>query len=163
MEKIDKKIIDRSDIKNKVKLERDKGKKIVFTNGCFDILHAGHATYLEAAAGQGDTLIIGLNSDISVVQIKGEKRPIVGQMQRAKVLAALGFVDYVVLFDEPDPENLIKEIAPDVLVKGADWSSDKIIGADFVKSLGRRVERIELIPDISTSIIIERIIKRYSA
>ncbi len=84
-------------------------------------------------------------------------------MQRTKVLAALGFVDYVVLFDEPDPENLIKEIAPDVLVKGADWSSDKIIGADFVKSLGGRVERIELIPDISTSIIIERIIMRYSA
>lgn len=163
MEKIDKKIIDRSDIKNKVKLERDKGKKIVFTNGCFDILHAGHVTYLEAAAEQGDTLIIGLNADISVGQIKGEKRPIVGQMQRAKVLAALGFVDYVVLFDETDPENLIKEIAPDVLVKGADWSSDKIIGADFVKSLGGRVERIELIPEISTSIIIERIIKRYSA
>ncbi len=157
------KIVERSNINELIKAERDKAKKVVFTNGCFDILHAGHVTYLQEAAKYGDILIIGLNSDISVRQIKGEKRPIVGQVQRAKVLSALECVDYVVIFDEPDPESLIKRIAPDVLVKGADWSEDKIIGADFVKKLGGTVERVDLVPEISTTTIIERIIIRYGA
>ncbi|MBF0302519.1 MAG: D-glycero-beta-D-manno-heptose 1-phosphate adenylyltransferase [Desulfamplus sp.] len=162
MKKINnRKIVERSEIKHLIKLERDKALTVVFTNGCFDIIHAGHVTYLQEAANQGDILIIGLNSDISVRQIKGDKRPIVGQMQRVKVLAALECVDYVVLFDEPDPENLIKDVVPDVLVKGADWSEKNIIGADFVKSRGGRVERIELVPEISTTTIIERIIMRY--
>lgn len=143
-----------SDLKNS-------GKIIVFTNGCFDILHAGHVRYLSAAKSLGDTLIVGLNSDISVKLIKGEKRPIVSQEQRAEVLAALFCVDYVALFDEPDPLNLICAIKPDILVKGADWAEDKIIGADVVKSAGGRVERITIVPNISTSEIISRIVSRY--
>ncbi len=143
-----------SDLKNS-------GKIVVFTNGCFDILHAGHVRYLSAAKSLGDALIVGLNSDISVKIIKGEKRPIVSQEQRAEVLAALFCVDYVALFDEPDPLNLICAIKPDILVKGADWAEDKIIGADVVKSAGGRVERITIVPDISTSEIISRIVSRY--
>ena len=143
-----------SDLKNS-------GKIIVFTNGCFDILHAGHVRYLSAAKSLGDMLIVGLNSDISVKLIKGEKRPIVSQEQRAEVLAALFCVDYVALFDEPDPLNLICAIKPDILVKGADWAEDKIIGADVVKSAGGRVERITIVPNISTSEIISRIVSRY--
>lgn len=159
----DRKIADQSRIGNLIRLHKMKELTVVFTNGCFDILHAGHVTYLQEAANQGDILVVGLNSDISVKKIKGDKRPIVGEVQRAKVLAALECVDYVVLFDEPDPENLIININPHVLVKGADWSEDKIVGGDFVKKSGGRVERIELVPEISTTKIIERIIIRYGA
>ncbi len=140
---------------------KSQGRSIVFTNGCFDILHAGHVTYLEAASRQGDILMIGLNSDISIRSIKGEKRPIIIQEQRAKLLAALEFVDHVILFDAPDPEILIEKIMPDVLVKGADWSEDDIIGADVVKAAGGRVERIDLVPEISTTMIIEKILSNY--
>ncbi|SDU17508.1 D-glycero-beta-D-manno-heptose 1-phosphate adenylyltransferase [Desulfobacula phenolica] len=132
-------------------------KTIVFTNGCFDILHAGHVKYLTHAAEFGDILILGLNSDDSVKRIKGEKRPVLGQDHRSYVIASLACIDHVVLFDEPDPGKLIEAVCPDVLVKGADWSEDKIIGADFVKRNGGRVERIILEPDISTTKIIERI------
>ncbi|MBF0375919.1 MAG: D-glycero-beta-D-manno-heptose 1-phosphate adenylyltransferase [Desulfamplus sp.] len=157
------KIIDRSEIESVIKTGKEKQQRIVFTNGCFDILHAGHVTYLQESAKKGDILVVGLNSDISVKKIKGDKRPIVGELDRATVLSALECVDYVVIFNEPDPENLIKNIAPDVLVKGADWSEDTIIGADFVKQAGGRVERIELVPEISTSTIIERIVMRYNS
>ncbi len=136
---------------------RDAKKTIVFTNGCFDIMHAGHVKYLAHAASLGDILILGLNSDSSVKKIKGEKRPVIDQDHRSMVLSALACIDHVVLFDEPDPEILIKAICPDVLVKGADWTEDKIIGADFVKKNGGYVERITLEPDISTTKIIERI------
>ncbi|MBF0390667.1 MAG: D-glycero-beta-D-manno-heptose 1-phosphate adenylyltransferase [Desulfamplus sp.] len=159
----DKKLIDESEIATIINLHKLENHKIVFTNGCFDILHAGHVAYLDAASNQGDILVVGLNSDNSVKKIKGERRPIISQTQRAKVLAALECVDYVVIFDEPDPENLIKKIAPDVLVKGADWSEEKIIGSDFVKKLGGKVERIELVPEISTTTIIERIVMRYGS
>ncbi|MBF0111357.1 MAG: D-glycero-beta-D-manno-heptose 1-phosphate adenylyltransferase [Desulfamplus sp.] len=159
----DKKLIDELEIATIINLHKLENHKIVFTNGCFDILHAGHVAYLDAASNQGDILVVGLNSDNSVKKIKGERRPIVSQTQRAKVLAALECVDYVVIFDEPDPENLIKKIAPDVLVKGADWSEEKIIGSDFVKKLGGKVERIELVPEISTTTIIERIVMRYGS
>jgi rfaE bifunctional protein nucleotidyltransferase chain/domain len=134
------------------------GKRIVFTNGCFDILHAGHVRYLTAASSEGDVLIVGLNSDASVRLIKGEKRPVVHQDQRAEVLSGLSCVDYVVLFHEPDPLNLIRKIAPDILVKGSDWEEGDIIGGDFVKSMGGRVVRISMVPGISTSSIIKKIL-----
>ena len=138
---------------------RISGRKVVFTNGCFDILHAGHVRYLTAAGAEGDLLVVGLNSDTSVRTIKGDKRPIVPQAQRAEVLAGLGCVDYVVLFDSPDPLALIQALEPDVLVKGADWAEETIVGSDFVKSTGGRVVRISLVPDISTSRIIKKIQK----
>jgi rfaE bifunctional protein nucleotidyltransferase chain/domain len=137
------------------------GKTVVFTNGCFDILHAGHVAYLEKAKSLGDVLVLGLNSDLSVRQIKGDLRPVICQTQRARVVAALGCVDHVVLFDAPDPEDLIRGIAPQVLVKGADWPEDKIIGAQFVKDGGGRVARVAFEENISTSRIIERIGQRF--
>jgi len=134
-------------------------RRLVFTNGCFDILHAGHVHYLQAAKAQGDILVVGLNSDRSVKAIKGDKRPIVGQTHRAAVLACVGFVDFVVLFDEPEPLELIKAVRPDVLVKGADWPEERIVGAEFVKAGGGRVVRVPLLPGISTSNIINKIIR----
>ncbi len=130
---------------------------IVFTNGCFDILHAGHVTYLNHAKALGDALVLGLNSDVSVKKIKGEKRPVVGQRDRAIVLSALACIDHVVVFDDPDPEKLIEAVCPDILVKGADWPEDQIIGGDFVKQHGGRIERVAFEQDISTTRIIERI------
>jgi len=155
------KIVSFSEIKALSRQYKAAKKTIVFTNGCFDIIHAGHVKYLSHAAGLGDILILGLNSDVSVKQIKGEKRPVIGQSHRSIVVAALWCIDHVVLFDEPDPHILIKAICPDVLVKGADWPEDKIIGADFVKKNGGRIERVFLEPDISTTKIIERIGELY--
>jgi rfaE bifunctional protein nucleotidyltransferase chain/domain len=143
-------------------LERVRGKKkIVFTNGCFDLLHAGHADYLNKAKSLGDTLVVGINSDASVRRIKGEKRPILPQQMRAYLLDNLKPVDYVVIFEEDTPLELIKAIKPDVLVKGADWDLERIVGADFVLSYGGRVERIAFSFDISTSKVIERILDLY--
>ena len=138
---------------------RKSGRKVVFTNGCFDILHAGHVRYLAAAKAKGDLLVVGLNTDASVRLIKGDKRPVVHQKYRAEVVASLGCVDYVVLFDAPQPLELIRTLKPDVLVKGADWTQETIVGSDFVKSNGGRVVRIPLVPDISTSRIIEKILE----
>ena len=137
------------------------GRTVVFTNGCFDILHAGHVAYLEKAKSFGDVLVLGLNSDASVRQIKGDLRPVISQTQRARVVAALSCVDHVVLFDAPDPGDLIRGIVPQVLVKGADWTEDKIIGAKFVKGCGGRVARVAFEEEISTSKIIERIGQRF--
>lgn len=143
-------------------LEKVRGKKkIVFTNGCFDILHAGHADYLNKAKSLGDILVVGINSDASVRRIKGEKRPILPQQMRAYLLDNLKPVDYVVIFEEDTPLELIKAIKPDVLVKGADWDLDRIVGADFVLSYGGRVERIAFSFDISTSKVVERILGLY--
>ncbi|MCP3941346.1 MAG: D-glycero-beta-D-manno-heptose 1-phosphate adenylyltransferase [Desulfobacteraceae bacterium] len=136
-------------------------KRIVFTNGCFDILHAGHVSYLAMAAALGDILVLGLNSDISVKKIKGDKRPVIGEAHRACVMAALESVDHVVLFDDPDPGQLIEIVCPDILVKGADWPEEQIVGAAFVKENGGKVERIVLEPEISTTKIIERIGRLY--
>jgi rfaE bifunctional protein nucleotidyltransferase chain/domain len=155
------KIIDRSQIVSIIENLRGKGRKIVFTNGCFDLLHVGHVRYLKEAASLGDCLVVGLNSDRSVRNIKEPQRPLIAQAQRAEVLSALECVNYVVLFDEPDPYLLIKAIRPDVLVKGADWSPDKIIGADLVMAYGGEVRRITLVPAISTTDIIHRILERY--
>jgi rfaE bifunctional protein nucleotidyltransferase chain/domain len=156
------KIMSRLQISGVVTDLKKERKKIVFTNGCFDLIHVGHVRYLQKARVLGDRLVVGLNSDQSVRRIKDPARPLISEDQRAEVLAALECVDYVVLFDEDDPFELIKEIRPDILVKGADWSMDKIIGANLVSSYGGEVKRIELVPSISTSEIINRIISRYS-
>ena len=153
------KLLTNSEIAGEASRLKKAGKRIVFTNGCFDILHAGHVRYLAAARAEGDILVVGLNSDESVRLIKGEKRPVVSQMQRAEVLSGLSCVDYVVLFDEPDPLNLIKNVRPDILVKGGDWAEEDIIGTDFVKATGGRVVRISVVPGISTSSIIKRILE----
>ena len=139
------------------RLKRD-GKRIVFTNGCFDLLHVGHVRYLQDAKAQGDVLIVGLNSDRSVRQIKGPTRPIVAEKDRAEVLASLACVDYVTLFDEPDPLVTIEMLMPNVLVKGADWEEHAIVGKDVVEANGGRVVRIALAEGASTSGIIEKII-----
>jgi rfaE bifunctional protein nucleotidyltransferase chain/domain len=155
------KILKLSDLVKVIKSLREAGKQIVFTNGCFDILHVGHVRYLAAARSKGDALVLGLNSDASVKSIKPENRPIVSQDQRAEVLAGLACVDYITIFDEPDPLALIKTIRPDVLIKGADWKEAEIIGSDVVKSYGGKVVRIEFVPGISTSRIIQRILELY--
>lgn len=136
---------------------KKKGRKIVFTNGCFDILHVGHVTYLKKARSLGDVLVVGLNSDRSVRSIKGEGRPVNTELDRAEVLAALGSVDYVAVFDEDTPEKLIKKLRPDILVKGGDWKEDDIVGAEFVKSHGGRVVRIPFVKGHSTTSLIRRI------
>lgn len=148
-------------IKSIVARLKARRKKVVFTNGCFDILHVGHIRYLRKARSLGDILVVGLNTDRSVRQIKGEKRPVVPQGERAEVLAALEFVDYVVPFDEPDPFVLIEKLKPNILVKGADWPKDKIIGRNVVEKAGGRVVRIPLVPGASSSGIIEKIIQVY--
>jgi rfaE bifunctional protein nucleotidyltransferase chain/domain len=146
-------------IREKVKKE---GKKVVFTNGCFDILHRGHVDYLEKAKKLGDILIVGLNSDESVKKIKGEKRPIVPQDDRAMVLSALGCVDYVCLFDQETPRELIEKIIPDVLVKGGDWEKENIVGRKIVEENGGKVFTIPEVKGKSTQKIIQTIIDRYS-
>jgi rfaE bifunctional protein nucleotidyltransferase chain/domain len=145
------------ELKKVVEENRKENKKIVFTNGCFDILHAGHVDYLEKAKSLGDVLIVGLNSDSSIRRIKGSLRPIVPQEFRARVLLGLKAVDYVVIFEEDTPEKLIKLVRPDVLVKGADWELDKIVGREFAKE----VVRIPFVYDISTTKIIEKILSLY--
>ena len=136
---------------------RNEGKKIVFTNGCFDIIHAGHVDYLEEAKSFGDFLIVGMNSDESVRRIKGEKRPIVPEEYRARVLEGLKAVDCVFIFDDETPLKVIETVKPDVLVKGADWPLEKIVGREFAGE----VKRIPFRFDISTTKIVERIVSLY--
>jgi D-beta-D-heptose 7-phosphate kinase/D-beta-D-heptose 1-phosphate adenosyltransferase len=137
---------------------RAQGQRIVFTNGCFDLLHVGHTRYLEAARALGDVLVVGVNTDASVKSLhKSPERPIVSEDQRAEVLAALACVDYVVLFNEPDPGRLIEAIQPDILVKGGDWPPEQIVGRDTVEARGGRVQTIPLVPGISTTTLVHRI------
>ena len=157
----EKKIVAFSRVKALASGLRAKGKRVVFTNGCFDILHAGHVKYLEKAKSLGDILMLGLNSDCSVKKIKGPSRPIVSQKDRAIVIASLGFIDYVIIFGDVTPLRLIKAIKPHVLVKGADWKVGKIVGADFVKSYGGRVVTIPLVKGRSTTGLIRGIQKRF--
>ena len=135
---------------------RSKGKRIVFTNGCFDILHVGHVDYLSKARRLGDVLIVGLNSDSSVKKIKGKDRPINKESDRAKVLSSLYFVDYITSFNETTPENLIKKVKPDILVKGGDWKIEDMVGGSFVRSYGGKIKRIPFVKEYSTTSIIER-------
>jgi D-beta-D-heptose 7-phosphate kinase/D-beta-D-heptose 1-phosphate adenosyltransferase len=140
---------------------RAAGRTVVFTNGCFDLLHAGHVDYLEAAAREGDLLIVGLNDDDSVRRIKGPERPLTPAADRAAVLAGLGAVAAVVVFGEDDPGWLIAALVPDVLVKGADWAEGEIIGADTVKAAGGRVVRVPLTAGRSTSALIRTVVEKY--
>lgn len=148
-----KNLIPRTKIVPLINRLRRSGKKIVFTNGVFDILHRGHVEYLSKAKSYGDILIVGLNTDASVRRIKGGKRPIQKQQDRAAILLALKVVDYVVMFGEDTPEKLIRLIRPDVLVKGADWEISEIVGGDFVISYGGKVKRVKLTKGRSTSAI----------
>jgi D-glycero-beta-D-manno-heptose 1-phosphate adenylyltransferase len=137
---------------------RTQGKRVVFTNGCFDLMHIGHTRYLQKAKDLGDLLVVGVNSDESVKMLnKAPDRPIVPEAQRAEVVAALGCVDYVTLFDEPDPHNLIAALQPDVLVKGGDWPVERIIGREIVEAHGGIVKTIPLVPNMSTTSLIQRI------
>ena len=141
---------------------RASGEKVVFTNGCFDILHTGHTRYLEKSRSFGDILVVAVNSDASVRTIKGEKRPINSEAERMETLAALACVDFVTLFNEPDPHRVIAELQPDVLVKGGDWPIEKIIGRDVVAARGGKVVNVPYIEGSSTTGIIEKILKLYS-
>ena len=152
-----KNILSWKEVKEAVELLREKGGKIVFTNGCFDILHAGHVRYLKQARAAGDVLVLGLNSDTSVRKIKGNRRPIVPEEERAEVVASLKAVDYVTLFEETTPLKLIEFLKPDVLVKGADWREEEIAGRDSVLSWGGRIELIPLVEGASTTNIVEKI------
>ena len=140
---------------------KDKNKKVVFTNGCFDHIHAGHIDYLSKAKAFGDVLIIGLNSDASVKRIKGSERPILKETERGFIISNLKPVDYVVLFDEDTPKLLIEELLPDILVKGADWEIENIVGKDVVLANGGEVKTIEFVNDQSTSKIIKIIVDRF--
>ena len=139
---------------------RKHGQTVVFTKGCFDLVHRGHVHILRQAKAAGDLLIVALNSDQSVKEIKGPKRPIMPEADRIELIEAMEMVDYVVLFDDPDPTRLIAAIQPDVLVKGADWSADRVVGAELVEKSGGRVVRIPYLQGFSTSEIIERIVKQ---
>ena len=137
---------------------RAKKQRVVFTNGCFDLMHIGHTRYLQAAKALGDVLVVGVNSDASVRSLsKAPDRPIVSDAQRAEVVAALGCVDYVILFNEPDPQSLIAALRPDVLVKGGDWAVERIIGREIVEARGGVVRTIPLVPGVSTTSLIQRI------
>lgn len=153
------KILLRDQVRGKVKAWHSDREKVVFTNGCFDIVHVGHVDYLEKARHLGDRLIVGLNTDDSVRTLKGKDRPINDEISRARVLAALTFVDAVVLFSEDTPYELIKELTPDILVKGSDYLAENIVGADIVISNGGKVETIEFVSGFSTSNIISKIKK----
>lgn len=155
------KILPRLELLNKVRTLRDSGRTIVFTNGCFDLVHAGHIEVLESARSLGDFLIVALNTDRSVQNIKGPTRPLVPEDRRAKVIAALACVGAVTFFDDPTPLGLISDILPDILVKGGDWTPDSIVGADIVLGRGGKVVSIPLVPNSSTTLLIERILERH--
>jgi D-beta-D-heptose 7-phosphate kinase/D-beta-D-heptose 1-phosphate adenosyltransferase len=141
---------------------RRQAKKVVFTNGCFDILHRGHIECLRKAKSFGDVLVVGLNSDSSVRKIKGEKRPILPQGDRAEILASLEMVDYVVIFGQETPQKVIASLVPDVLAKGGDYRKDEIVGRDIVESSGGRVRRIRQVPGRSTKGIIAKVTRRFA-
>ena len=160
-------ILSREDLKERIAALKGEGKRIVFTNGCFDILHIGHVKYLEQAKGRGDILVLALNSDASVRSIKGPLRPVVPQNERAYIMGSLKVVDYVTIFDEDTPLDLIESVEPDILVKGGDWSPDAVVGRESVEKRGGSVV---IVPQVSgtgadlpasTTSVIERIINAY--
>jgi D-beta-D-heptose 7-phosphate kinase/D-beta-D-heptose 1-phosphate adenosyltransferase len=142
--------------------ERSRGRRVVFTNGCFDLLHAGHVKYLQKARCLGDILVLGLNSDASVRRLKGEKRPLISEEERAHILAALDCIDYVIVFDEDTPLELITALKPDIRAKGGDYTLEGVVGRDFVEAYGGRVELVSFVDGKSTSNIIERVLELYS-
>jgi len=152
------KVTTREELASLLAERRRQQQRVVFTNGCFDLMHIGHIRYLQAARNLGDVLVVGVNSDSSVRTLdKGTDRPIVPDVQRAEVLAALACVDYVVIFPEPDPGALIATLQPDILVKGGDWPVDRIVGRETVEARGGRVQTIPLVPGVSTTTLVQRI------
>ncbi len=158
---LEKKIQDLRKLKKLIPYLKARRKKIVFTNGCFDLLHCGHVKYLQDAKKKGDVLVVGINSDASVKRIKGKGRPVVNERDRLRLVASLESVDYVVLFKEDTPLKIIKFIKPAVLVKGADWNKNNIVGKDFMISYGGRVSTIKFVKGYSTSNLIKKIAKRF--
>jgi D-glycero-beta-D-manno-heptose 1-phosphate adenylyltransferase len=159
MEEYRKKIKNLPELKKEIEALKAQGQRVVFTNGCFDLLHPGHIRYLYAARQMGDYLVVALNTDRSVKIIKGANRPIQSQDERTELLAALSFVDAVVLFDEDNPLMVIQQLVPNVLVKGGDWTEDKIIGAGVVKQAGGVVKSLPFVAGYSTTALIEKIRK----
>ena len=159
MEKAAGKIVDVKSAQKQIQQWKQEGKRIVFTNGCFDIIHLGHVDYLEKARALGDKLILGLNTDDSVSRFKGPSRPVQDEISRAHVLASFQFIDLVVFFDQDTPLELISALIPDVLVKGSDYLAENIVGADVVKKHGGVVKTIEFVPGYSSSRIIDKINK----
>ncbi len=151
------KIKSRQELKGILEQLKADGKEIVFTNGCFDLLHPGHVRYLEKAKAQGDVLVVALNSDASVRKIKGQDRPVLREEERCEIISALGCVDFVATFGEPTPQTIIEELIPQVLVKGGDWPIDQIVGRKIVESNGGRVIPVDFEREFSTSDIIDRI------
>lgn len=158
---IKEKIKDLNELKKIISGLQDRGKKIVFTNGCFDLLHYGHVKYLEDAKTKGDILVVAVNSNASVRRIKGRHRPIVDEKDRLKIIAALESVDYAVLFKEDTPLETIKTLKPDILVKGADWNKNKIVGSDFVLKYGGKVSSLKLVKGRSTTNLIRKIAQAF--
>jgi D-beta-D-heptose 7-phosphate kinase/D-beta-D-heptose 1-phosphate adenosyltransferase len=155
------KIIGKKELLRIIKNLKTGGKRIVFTNGCFDLLHIGHIRYLEKARTLGDILVVGVNSDSSVRILKGPKRPILPVKERAEILSGLGCVDYITIFNEQDPLKLITSLHPHILVKGGDWTKEQIVGGDVVERSGGRVVIIPFVKGTSTSNLIETILKKY--
>ncbi len=162
MREAEKKIRERPALAQECARLRAAGKTVVFTNGCFDLMHAGHATYLEFARRQGDVLIVGLNTDASVRRYKGEKRPVVDERNRARLMAALECVDFVTWFDEDEPKALIAELQPDVLVKAEDWAH-YVSGREIVEARGGKVVLAPMVAGLSTTKLIEKIVQAYGA
>ncbi len=159
----DSKIKGRDLLASIIEQERLRGKQVVFTNGCFDLLHAGHVKYLQAARRLGDLLILGLNSDASVRRLKGPKRPLINEEERSHILAALDCIDYVCLFDEDTPLELITMLKPQILVKGGDYTPEGVVGREIVEAYGGRVELIPFVDGKSSTNIIEKVLERYSS
>ena len=155
-QKIPSKLRSLTGLRNALWRDKRAGRKIVFTNGCFDILHVGHVEYLSKARKMGDVLVIGLNSDRSVKQLKGKDRPINREEDRSKLLSAFYFVDYVTIFNEDTPDRLIRKLKPDILVKGGDWQMKDIVGASFVKSYGGRVATVPFVKGFSTTSLVKK-------
>ena len=154
-------VLEVEELKKIVSQAKAIGKKVVFTNGCFDIIHGGHIEFLQKAKSLGDFLIVGLNSDSSVSQLKGEQRPIKNQEERANILSALKYVDYIAIFDELTPENLIREVHPDILCKGDDYNIDEVVGREIVEGYGARVELIPIVQGLSTTNIVQKILENH--
>ncbi|CAH0995858.1 Bifunctional protein HldE [Emticicia aquatica] len=155
------KILSREAAKKQIEQWQAEGKKIVFTNGCFDIVHLGHIDYLEKAQALGDKLVLGLNTDASVRRLKGESRPVINEYARARMMSAMSFIDTVILFDEETPKELIETLCPNILVKGDDYTIENIVGAEFVMAHGGEVKTISLVKGYSTSSIIQKIKESY--
>ncbi len=162
MREAEKKIRERPALAQECARLRAAGKTVVFTNGCFDLMHAGHATYLEFARRQGDVLVVGLNTDASVRRYKGDKRPVVDERNRARLMAALECVDFVTWFDEDEPKALIAELQPDVLVKAEDWAH-YVSGREIVEARGGKVVLAPMVAGLSTTKLIEKIVQAYGA